>query len=430
MKIAIVGSGVSGLTVAERLHRRHQVTLYEAEDRLGGHAYTLDLDLGADGTLAVDTGFMVFNDRNYPGFEGLLARLGIDRQRSDMSFSVADEAGRFEYTGASLNGLFATRRNLFSPRFYRMLGDVVRFQRAGRELVRSERDPSLGEWLEEQRFSPYFVERLIVPQLSAVWSADPAELGNFSARFLLTFFDRHGMLGLTGRPRWWTIPGGSRRYVMAIANALGERVRVGTAVERVARDEQGVTVYDRWGGVERYDAVVLATHSDQALSLLEQPTAAEQEVLGAIPYLDNEIVVHTDRNLLPRRRAAWASWNFHLLEEPKDRPTVTYYLNRLQRLRCSHQVLATLNRSEAINPNLILARFTFSHPVFTRAAVRAQQRFEEISGKNRTFYCGAYWFYGFHEDGVRSGLRVVNQIEGDQRWRLPLTAATSSIGGS
>jgi hypothetical protein len=225
MKIAIVGSGVSGLTVAERLHRRHQVTLYEAEDRLGGHAYTLDLDLGADGTLAVDTGFMVFNDRNYPGFEGLLARLGIDRQRSDMSFSVADEAGRFEYTGASLNGLFATRRNLFSPRFYRMLGDVVRFQRAGRELVRSERDPSLGEWLEEQRFSPYFVERLIVPQLSAVWSADPAELGNFSARFLLTFFDRHGMLGLTGRPRWWTIPGGSRRLPTRSASASGSALR-------------------------------------------------------------------------------------------------------------------------------------------------------------------------------------------------------------
>jgi len=414
MRIAIVGSGVSGLTVAERLAGRHALTLYEAEDRLGGHAFTTDLELEDGERLSVDTGFMVFNDRNYPNFEGLINRLGVERQRSDMSFSVADEHGRFEYNGASPNGVFATRRNLLSPHFHLMLGDVVRFQRAGRELVLGDEDPLFGEWLERQRFSRYFVERLIVPQMSAVWSSNPRELFNFSARFLLSFFDRHGMLSLTGRPRWWTIRGGSRRYVEGIASRLDGCIRLATPVERIARDERGVSVYDRRGGVERYDAVVLATHSDQALAMLERPTRVEEEVLGAIPYLENEVVLHTDVRLLPRRRRAWASWNFHLLAEPKDRPTVTYHLNRLQRLRVGKEVLVTLNRSEAVDLNQVLMRFTFSHPVFTREALRAQRRYAEISGRNRTYYCGAYWFYGFHEDGVRSGLRVVNQIEGER----------------
>jgi uncharacterized protein len=412
MRIAIVGAGVSGLVVAHLLDRRHDVTVFEAGAYAGGHTNTIRVDTPNE-THEVDTGFIVFNDRNYPNFERLLATLGVAWQESTMSFSVSDGIGQFEYSGASPNGLFANRRHLIAPWFHRMVADLVRFNRAARELLAVDdpgRGPSLGEWLERQRFSRAFIDRLIVPQASAVWSADPRQIWTFPARFLAEFFDHHGMLGLRGRPRWRVIAGGSKRYVDALTAPFAHRIRLRTPVDAITRGPGAVLVRPRGGEPERFDEVVLATHSDQALALLEDASPREREVLAAIPYQDNEAVLHTDTRMLPRRRRAWASWNYHLQPEPADRTTVTYHMNRLQSLRAEREICVTLNRTEAIDPALVIRKIAYAHPVYTDAGVQAQRRFEEISGWRRTHYCGAYWGWGFHEDGVRSALRVAERV--------------------
>jgi predicted NAD/FAD-binding protein len=410
VRVAIVGAGVSGLAVAHLLHGAHEVTVFEAGEYAGGHTNTVRVDTATQ-TLHVDTGFIVFNDRNYPRFERLLRRLDVSWQPSDMSFSVSDGRGDFEYSSASPNGLFAKRAHLASPTFHRMLSDFARFNRAARRLLEEHgADVSLGEWLDRQRFSSAFVERLIVPQVAAVWSADPAQRYSFPARFVAEFFDNHGMLSLRGRPRWRAVTGGSARYVEALVRPLAGRVRLSTPVERVRRDADFVTVEARGREAERFDEVVLATHSDQALALLGDASDAEHEILGAIPYQANEAVLHTDARLLPRRTRAWASWNYHLLERPSARTTVTYHMNRLQSLSCEAQLCVTLNHSEAIDPQRVIRRISYAHPVFTHEGVRAQRRVAEISGRNRTSYCGAYWGWGFHEDGVASALRVAERF--------------------
>jgi uncharacterized protein len=363
------------------------------------------------GRHAVDTGFIVFNDRNYPSFERLLARLGVATQPSQMSFGVSDARGEFEYASHSPNGLFATRRHLATPWFHRMLADLVRFQRDARALLADGAgDPSLGAWLEERRYSRAFVDRLIVPQASAVWSADPRQMWTFPARFLAAFFDNHGMLGLRDRPRWQTVTGGSARYVEALTRPWRDRIRLATPVQAIARHDDHVAVTVRGRPPERFDEVILATHSDQALALLADASAAEHEILGAIPYAPNEAVLHTDRRLLPRRRRAWASWNYHLVDEPTGATTVTYHMNRLQALRADRELCVTLNRTAAIDPSTIIRTIPYAHPVYTAAGERAQRRHAEISGRNRTHYCGAYWGWGFHEDGVRSALRVAERF--------------------
>jgi predicted NAD/FAD-binding protein len=409
MRIAIVGAGISGLSVAHLLHRRHDITVFEASDYAGGHTNTVRVDT-PNQTHDVDTGFIVFNDRNYPNFERLLRRLGVAWQPSSMSFSVSDPQGHFEYSSRSPNGLFATRRHLVTPWFHRMVLDLARFNRAAGRLLAGSADPSLGDWLETLRLSRPFVERLIVPQVSAVWSADPRRRWSFPARFLAEFFDNHGMLSLTGRPHWRTVRGGSARYVEALTRPLTGRIRLSTPVQAIARHPDHVSVKAQGSEAERFDEVVLATHSDQALSLLADPTEAEHAILGAIPYQANEAVLHTDSRLLPRRRRAWASWNYHLLGDFPDRAAVTYDMNRLQSLRAERQFCVTLNRSEAIDPSQVIRTISYAHPVFSQAGVRAQQRVDEISGRNRTSYCGAYWGWGFHEDGVVSGLRVAQRF--------------------
>jgi uncharacterized protein len=409
MRIAIVGAGISGLTAAHLLAREHEITVFEAAERPGGHANTVRVDT-EDATHHVDTGFIVFNDRNYPNFERLIASLRVPWQNSDMSFGVSD-GGDFEYSGASPNGLFAKRAHLVTPWFHRMVADLVRFNREARALLRAGGDgPSLGHWLEELRFSRPFVERLIVPQAAAVWSADPGQMWSFPARFLVEFFDNHGMLGFRDRPRWKTIAGGSRAYVEALVGPWRERLRLGTPVSAVTRADDHVLVRPRGGEPERFDHVVLGLHSDQALRLLSDASDREHEILGAIPYQANEAVLHTDVRLLPRRRRAWASWNYHLLPEPTGLATVTYHMNRLQALRADRQFCVTLNRSAAIDPAHVLRRFRYAHPVYTGAGARAQARVHEISGVGRTHFCGAYWGYGFHEDGVVSGLRVARRF--------------------
>jgi len=411
MKIAIVGAGVSGLTAAHVLHRRHEITVFEANSYAGGHTNTIRVDTEYD-THHVDTGFIVFNDRNYPNFERLLAQIGVAGQPSDMSFAVSDERGDFEYASTSPNGLFAKRANLASPLFHRMLADVVRFQRAARKLIAGPADggPSLGHWVEQLRFSQPFIDRVIVPQAAAVWSADPRQMWSFPARFLAEFFDNHGMLGLRNRPRWQTVAGGSARYVEALTAPWRERVRLDTPVQAIHRNDDHVLVKPRAGEPERFDQVIVATHSDQALRMLADATDREHELLGAIPYQPNEAVLHTDERLLPRRRRAWASWNYHLLDEPPDRSTVTYHMNRLQSLDADREFCVTLNRTAAVDPEKVIRTISYSHPVFTQAGHDAQARFDEISGTGRTHFCGAYWGWGFHEDGVRSGLRVAERL--------------------
>jgi predicted NAD/FAD-binding protein len=407
-RIAIVGAGISGLAAARALRPAFDVTVFEAERRPGGHTNTVTVH-GEERDHEIDTGFIVYNDRNYPQFERLLGELGVVTQPSTMSFSVSDGRG-FEYCGASPNGLFANRRHLLAPAFHRMIGDLVRFNRAARGLLDGHDDVSLGDWLDRERFSRVFVERLIVPQASAVWSADPAQLWRFPARFLAEFFDNHGMLSLRGRPRWRAIAGGSRRYVQALVAPWAHRLRLGAPVRAVRREDDHVSVTAVGSAPERFDAVVLAVHADQALAMLADASAREHEILGAFPYQPNEAVLHTDARLLPCRRRAWASWNYHLLDEPSGRTTVTYHMNRLQSLRCREQYCVTLNRTAAIDPSRIVKVFQYAHPVYTAAGMAAQARHAEISGVRRTFYCGAYWGWGFHEDGVVSGLRAAAQL--------------------
>jgi uncharacterized protein len=409
MRVAIVGAGVSGLVAAHLLHRIHDITVFEADDRPGGHVHTVAVETES-GRHDVDTGFIVFNDRNYHQFERLLARLHVASQPSTMSFSVSDERGDFEYSGASPNGLFAKRAHLVTPWFHRMVADLLRFNREARALLTSRDDPSLRGWLADRGYSRAFVERLIVPQAAAVWSADPAHMWSFPARFLVEFFDNHGMLGLRDRPCWRTVKGGSRRYVDALIAPWRDRLRLSTPVTSIHRTADHVTIKTPGRDPERFDEVIVAAHADQALTMLADASDREHELLGAFPYQRNEAVLHTDTRLLPRRRRAWASWNYHLLERPTGLPTVTYDMNRLQSLAAPERFCVTLNRSQAIDPAKVIRTIPYAHPVYTQASVAAQGRHEEVSGPRRTHFCGAYWGWGFHEDGVVSAIRVAERL--------------------
>ncbi len=406
MRIAIVGAGVSGLVAAHLLHSEHEIVVYEAGSYAGGHTNTIRVDT-AHQTHHVDTGFVVMNERNYPTFTRLLDRLGVARQPTHMSFSVKGEEHDFEYSGTPL-GLYCQPGNIVSVRFQRMLVDLLRFNRALQRLLDGEESgESMHDFLSRHRFSRAFVERLIVPQLSAVWSADPRQAGSFPARFIAEFFANHGMLGFRDRPRWSTIAGGSARYVEALTAPFRERIRLATPVRSIARGAECVHVLAAGAEYERFDHVILATHSDQALALLADASPHERELLGAIRYQPNEAVLHTDSSLLPRRRWARSAWNFHLLREPKPLTTVTYWMNHLQRLRSDRDFCVTLNRGEAIDPAKVIRTITYEHPVFTPRAVAAQAEHGSISAlRTRTHYCGAYWGWGFHEDGVRSALQA------------------------
>jgi predicted NAD/FAD-binding protein len=415
-RIAIVGSGISGMLAAAELHRAgHEITLYEAADRIGGHTNTVTVE-ESGGPVAVDTGFIVFNDRNYPSFERMLAELGVPSRPANMSFGVSDGRGRFEWAARGARGIFARPRHLVDPRFIRMLSDLLRFNREARDLVgpggNAGDGPSLGEFLADGRYSDYFVDRLIVPQVAAVWSADPDQMWSFPASFLAAFFDNHGVLQVRNRPAWRTIPGGSRRYVDALTAPFASRIRRRTQVRRVRRLPGSGVGVNHDDGEERFDEVVLACHADQALATLAEPNRLEQELLASFPYQPNEAVLHTDTSLLPRRQGARASWNFHLTDEPAGRTTVTYDMNRLQSLECARRYLVTLNRTGTIDPERVIRKIDYSHPVFTRAGIGAQRRWEEISGVDRVHFCGAYWRWGFHEDGAWSALRVSAALGG------------------
>jgi len=412
MRVAVVGAGISGHTVAHALHGVHEVTVFEAADYAGGHTNTICVE-APEGPLQVDTGFIVFNDRNYPNFERLLERIGVASQPSNMSFGVSDGTGRFEYAANGINGLYAVRRHLLTPWFQRMVAEVPRFQRACRALLASsDAGPSLRDWLAAEHFSDAFIQRLIVPQVAAVWSADPNQLSSFPARFLAEFFNNHGMLSLRDRPQWRVIAGGSQAYVKALTAPFADRIQLNSLVQTILRDKAGVTVKVRGRDPERFDQVVIATHADQALTMLADASDVEREILGAFPYQPNEAVLHTDTSVMPRRPHAWASWNYHLPQGAQSRSTVTYHMNRLQTLQTTQDYLVTLNMTEAIDEAKIIAKVRYAHPVYSGEGVRAQARYQEVAGRHRTHFAGAYWGWGFHEDGVVSGLRVAAALGG------------------
>ncbi|HET8790601.1 MAG TPA: FAD-dependent oxidoreductase [Modicisalibacter sp.] len=401
------------MTAGYMLSQHHAVSLFEASERLGGHTATMDV--ACDGrSYAIDTGFIVFNDWTYPHFQRLLATLGIESQPTEMSFSVHEAGADFEYNGHTLATLFAQRRNLLRPRFYRLLADILRFNRsAQRDLDSGRLNPAmtLGDYLEQGRYGRDFRQRYLLPMGAAIWSASSADLERFPLTFFVRFFKNHGLLSVDQRPQWYTLVGGSRRYIPALTAPYAERIHLDCPVHSISRDESGVTVVSP-RGEERFDQVVLACHADQALALLADASPAEREVLAALPYQDNEVVLHTDTRLLPRRRRAWASWNYRLDGRCADaRASVTYNMNILQRIDAPRTFCVTLNDSDAIDPAKVLGRYRYAHPCFTLDGQMAQARHAEISGpERRTHYCGAYWRNGFHEDGVWSALRVAEAL--------------------
>jgi len=413
MRIAIVGTGISGLLVARRLAGRHDLTVFEAGDRIGGHTHTRDVTIGGS-TYALDSGFLVFNDRTYPEFVKLLDELGVESRESDMSFSVRDDRDGLEYSGTDLLGLFAQRRNIIRPRFWRLLRDILRFYRSAPALLESgDADLTLGDALERGGYGRSFVEQHILPMGAAVWSTSPAEMLGFPALTFARFFHNHGFLQVGGRPVWKTVRGGSRAYLGPLVAPFRDRIRLRTPVASIRRTPGGVELRTAAGETARFDRVVLACHSDQALRLLVDADSREREILGAIPYRRNAVVLHTDPRSMPRARRAWSSWNVRIAAgDDGERLRATYWLNRLQGISAPVEFFVTLNDDAGIDEARILERIVYDHPLFTPEGIRAQSRHGEIDGRRGVHFCGAYWGYGFHEDGVRSALAVLRSFAG------------------
>lgn len=407
MRIAIIGSGIAGLSCAHLLSRKHEVTVFEAEQWIGGHTHTLDVIWQGE-RHAIDTGFIVFNDWTYPHFIRLLDHLKVASRPTEMSFSVHDPATGLEYNGHDLNTLFAQRRNLVSPGFWGMLRDILRFNRqalADLDNQRIDANATLGAYLQAQRYGQRFIDHYIVPMGSAIWSMSRADMLGFPLAFFVRFCRNHGLLSVNQRPQWRVIEGGSRSYVAPLCRPFAKRIRLGCKVYRVSRDEGGVTLMSA-AGTERFDNVVFACHSDQALALLEAPSVQEREVLGAIGYASNDVVLHTDTRLLPRRKRAWASWNYRLGGPQQAPAALTYNMNILQGIQAPTTFCVSLNQAALVDPAQIIARFQYDHPQYSLAACAAQARQAQLQGHRHSYFCGAYWGNGFHEDGLVSALKV------------------------
>jgi len=408
MKIAIIGSGISGLTAAYLLHDDHELTLYEANDYIGGHTHTHELE--AEGKRwKVDTGFIVYNEKTYPNFIKLLRKLKVVNQKSSMGFSVKAPYKKLEYSGSSLNALFAQRRNLFRPSFYIMIKDMLRFNRVAKSKLEGlVESMTIKEFLKQNKFSKHFVENYIIPMGAAIWSTAAEKTIEMPAVFYIRFFQNHGLLQINNRPQWRVIKDGSKSYIEKIKVGFEKQIKLSTPVKKIIRYKDDVEIFFGKNGEHsnKFDKVVIATHSDQALQMLEEPSAKEKEILGSLPYQENEALLHTDESILPRKKQTWSSWNYLLNEDRKMLVTLTYSMNILQSLTARTHFLVTLNSSEKIDPNKILKKLIYQHPLFTVEGARLQKEKHLISGKNNTFYCGAYWGNGFHEDGVVSALDV------------------------
>jgi predicted NAD/FAD-binding protein len=411
MKIAIIGSGIAGLTSAYLLNRNHEITVFEAGDWIGGHTHTVDVQVEGQ-SFAVDTGFIVFNNWTYPNFIRLLSQLGVGFKDTEMSFSVSDPVSGVEYNGNNLNSLFAQRSNLISPKFWGMVRDILRFNREALNDLNQKRiasEMTLGDYLKSNAYSERFIQHYIVPMGAAIWSMSLNDMLGFPLQFFVRFFKNHGLLSVSDRPQWCVIEGGSSSYIAPLTESFKQHIRLNCAVSRVERDGEGVTLQSAQGS-ERFDKVIFACHSDQALALLAEPSRIEKEILGALPYADNDVVLHTDSRLLPKRPLAWASWNYRL-GGPADQPAaVTYDMNILQGIVSETTFCVSLNQTAAIEPSKILARYTYAHPQYSLAGTAAQARWEELLGANHSYFCGAYWANGFHEDGVFSALRVAREF--------------------
>ncbi len=411
MNIAVIGSGISGLSVAHYLSADHEVHVFEKASRLGGHTATIDVE-DERGVLQIDTGFIVYNTRTYPNFVRLLDQLGVDTQESSMSFSVSQQDGGFEYAGNSLNSLFAQRRHLASPRFWRMLSDIVRFNKeAERDLHNGliSNAMTLGEYLTIGGYSDAFVEWYLLPMGAAIWSTSSSDMLNCPLMFFIRFFSNHGLLSVFDKPKWRVIKGGSAAYIPKLISRFEHRIHLNANILSVRSNDSGASLHFASGRKEEFDHVVFACHSDQALALIAEPSKEEREVLGAIPYCENDVILHTDTAMMPRSRRAWSSWNYRL-GATDALPVLTYHMNRLQNLSSDTEYCVSLNAEAQVNPEKIHSRYRYAHPQFTLASVDAQQRWASINNRRHLSFCGAYWGYGFHEDGLVSALRVAKAL--------------------
>lgn len=412
MKIAIIGTGISGLAAAYFLHRDHDVCVFEREPEIGGHTATIDVQYD-NKHYAIDTGFIVYNDWTYPNFIKLMSQLGVVSQATDMSFSVSCERSGLEYGGSNLNTLFAQRSNLLKPSYFKMLCDIVRFNKEAVDDLAQGRiaaGTTLGQYLKEKNYGPLFAEKYLIPMGSAIWSASTDKMYEFPLLFFVRFFKNHGLLSINNRPQWRVIKGGSREYLAPMTAGFSDKIHTQSTVKSVKRGEGYVDVMLDDGQVFQFDQVIFACHSDQALAILNDATENESSILGAMAYQSNDVVLHTDDSLLPDNRRAWSSWNYWLRTAKQDRAVLTYNMNILQGLEAPVTFCVTLNATDTINPEKIIGHYHYSHPVFTLDSIEAVKRWEEINGVNRTWYCGAYWGNGFHEDGVTSSLRVAKAL--------------------
>ena len=408
MKIAIIGSGISGNTLAYHLNPHHQITLFESNSRVGGHSHTHEVELFSN-KFHVDTGFIVFNKKTYPHFLNLLHELKVPYENSAMSFSVKDSQEDFEYNGTNLNTLFAQRKNLISPIFYKMIKEILRFNKSSTLLLNSNEEISLGEYLDQEAYSDFFKKYYILPMGSAIWSSNYKTMMEFPAKFFIRFFDNHGMLNVNDRPQWLTITDGSVNYVQKLIASFASKIKLNEKIQSIDRksDHVAIQFHDR---AEKFDWVFFACHSDEALKLIKSPTQDEKNTLRAIPYADNEVILHYDESFMPKRKLAWAAWNYHINQNIHSPVSLTYNMNILQNLVTTVPILVTLNPQEKINNKKIIKKLSYAHPQYSLQSIGAQSNYHLISGINRTSFAGAYWGNGFHEDGVKSALDAIQQF--------------------
>jgi predicted NAD/FAD-binding protein len=412
MKIAIIGTGISGLTTAYLLNKKHAVTVFEKNDYVGGHTHTHNINLN-NKNYAVDSGFICYNENTYPNFIKLLKILGVESQKTTMGFSVKSKKKKLEYAGNSLNSLFSQRKNIFSISFLWMIRDILLFNKnAKKDLATISLKLTLGEYLKNNNYSKAFIYNYIVPMGAAIWSTKATSMLDISALFFIRFFDNHGLLQINNRPNWWVIKGGSKEYVKKLVSSFKENIRLSSPVYSINRTDEKIEIKlsSDNAQIETFDAVVIATHSDQALKLLSDKTSLEEEILSALPYQKNEALLHTDHSVLPKNKLAWASWNYNLDQEPEAPIALTYNMNILQSFNATETFCVTLNSNGLINPTKVIKKLKYDHPLFTVKGIAAQKRKNEISGVNNTYFCGAYWRNGFHEDGVVSALDVAKQF--------------------
>ena len=411
MKLAVIGSGISGLTAAWRLHIKHDITVYEAGSYIGGHTNTRDVTLDDGSQWAVDTGFIVFNHETYPHFLEMMNTLGVETQPTNMSFSVSNRRTGLEFSGSGLKGLFSQKRNLFNPRFHGMVRDILAFRNDMSVLLESgNHDITLGEFVRSKGYGKLFWSDFLAPMGAAIWSTPDEEMADFPATFFARFFHNHRFLDTNNQPQWYVIKGGSRSYIKYLTEGFADRIRLNCPVRAVTRDEHGVEITAADGSTERFDKVIMAAHSDQTLRMLADADSLETEILSSFPYQRNLAILHTDSSIMPRCKGAWASWNHHVADN-EGPVSVTYDMTRLQSLNAPEHFLVTLNNDRDIDDSKVIEKIEYHHPLFTKASAVAQERHSEINGKRHTFYCGAYWRYGFHEDGVFSAIQAVKELE-------------------